>query len=89
MLKKYYYLGLAHVLNEGTLGGKMKGLQDTAVSEVDGLILPVLVLSIVAAAVAMALQKRKLAMGILGTGVVFAFLAKYAKPIAELIKSGI
>lgn len=89
MIKAYCYLGLSYVLNEGTLGGKMKGLQNTAVNEVEGLILPVLVLSIVAAAVMMALQKRKMALAVLGTGIMFAFLAKYATAIANLIKAGI
>ncbi len=91
MLTKLYessYMGIT-VLNEGTLGGKLKTLQSTVTSELDGLIMFVLIMSIAAALILIACQKRKLAYTVIIGGIIFAIGAKYITSIAEFLKGAV
>lgn len=83
------YLALSGTLNEGTLGGKLKPLQNTVVNELDGLILFVLVMCIGVALVLIACQKRKMAITVILGGIAFALGAKYLTSIAEFLKNAV
>ncbi len=89
MLTKLFVLLDEEVSGGGTLGNKLKPLQDSVVLELNGLILFVLIITIAATAILMACQKRKLAYTVLVGGIVFALCAKYLKPLAEFLKGAI
>lgn len=92
MLTKLYissYMAISGVLNEGTLGGKLKTLQNSAVTELNGLVLFVLIMTIAAALILIACQKRKLAYTVIIGGIIFAVGAKYLESIAKFLKDAV